>query len=409
VFLRLGFFIGDDTPFRRVRVLPPAARLDWRAGVLSVAGSYARSEASDMTRDAALDAYIDTFRGAVRRASAGDGSHVLPLSGGRDSRHILFELCARGIRPSRCLTLRNYPPRGSRDIEIAAELTHALDLPHEIVEEYPSRAAAELRKNVATHFCADEHAWFLSLADTLDGAGVTLWDGIAGDVLSNGHRLDPKRLALARAGRAEDLALSMLDEGLLRAVPRDTAQRLGRDAAVARLADEIRRHVDAPNPIGSFFFWNRTRREIALVPFGLWDRVGRVATPYLDPRVFDLLTALPAEMFIDRRFHADAIRRAFPQYAHLRFDNDSALPAVRRPERTPADARHYRRLLKESAAYVWRAPAPTYVRRAWVVARTAYWRMKGDFSDAQVMPGVLYLAQLETMSRWAGANGRAGA
>jgi hypothetical protein len=35
--------------------------------------------------------------------------------------------------------------------------------------------------------------------------------------------------------------------------------------------------------------------------------------------------------------------------------------------------------------------------------------MKGDFSDAQVMPGVLYLAQLETMSRWAGANGRAGA
>lgn len=402
VFVRLGFFIGEDTPFRGIRVMPPGGRLDWQPGSLRVEGSYACHELRAMDRTAALDAYIDVFGAAVARAAGDGGPHVVPLSGGRDSRHILFALARAGATPIRCLTLRNYPPRGSRDVQIASRLARELGLPHEIVEEAPSRVGVELRKNLITHFCADEHAWFLPLAVELEGSGVRLWDGIGGDVLSNGHRLDATRLALARAGRAEDLALAMADEALLRAIPLPAAARLGRDAAVARLTAEIRRHLDAPNPVGSFFFWNRTRREIALVPFGLWDGVGAVVTPYLDPAVFDLLTALPAEMFLDRQFHADAIRRAFPEYAHLPFDVDSALPVVRAPERSPADAPYYRRLFRETGAYVWGAPAGRYVRRTWLASRAAHWTLRRDYSDAALMPLALYLAQLETMSRWDG-------
>ncbi|HKV52186.1 MAG TPA: asparagine synthetase B family protein [Gemmatimonadaceae bacterium] len=401
VFLRIGFFVGEDTPFRDVRVLPPGGRLEWRDGVLSVEATYPRVRASTLTRAAAIDAYIEVFRDAVRRCGPGDQPNVVPLSGGRDSRHILFELCASGFPPERCLTLRNYPPRGSRDVVVATEIARAVGVTHELIEEIPSRASAELRKNLITHFCADEHAWFMALADRLSGQNVAVWDGIAGDVLSNGHRLEAPHLALARAGNIEELTQSLLDEGAMRIVPPAMAARWSREAAVARLTEELRHHLDAPNPIGSFFFWNRTRREIALVPFGLWNVAGSVRTPYLDPAVFDLLVSLPAEMFLDKRFHPNAIRRAYPEHAYLRFDTETGLRPVRAPNGTPEDAPYYRRLLRDSAAYVGGARRSRMVRRRYVASRAAYWYVRSDFSDTALMPVAIYLAQLDTVAQWA--------
>jgi hypothetical protein len=404
VFLRIGFFVGEDTPFRDVRVLPPGGRLEWFDGVLSVEATYPRIRASTLTRAAALDAYIEAFRDAVRRCGPGDQPNVVPLSGGRDSRHILFELCASGFPPERCLTLRNYPPRGSRDVVVATEIARAVGVTHELIDEVPSRASAELRKNLITHFCADEHAWFMALADRLSGQNVAVWDGIAGDVLSNGHRLEAPLLALARAGNIEDLAQSLVDEGAMRIVPPAMAARWSREAAVARLTEELRHHLDAPNPIGSFFFWNRTRREIALVPFGVWNVAGSVRTPYLDPAVFDLLVSLPAEMFLDKRFHPDAIRRAYPAHAYLRFDTETGLRPVRAPNGTPADAPYYRRLLRDSASYVGGARRSRMVRRQYVATRAAYWYVRGDFSDTALMPIAIYLAQLDMVAQWAASR-----
>lgn len=400
VFLRIGFFVGEDTPFRDIRVLPPGGRLEWHDGVLSIEATYPRVHAADMTRSAAIDAFIDVFRDAVRRADPGAYRNVVPLSGGRDSRHILFELCAAGHPPDRCLTLRNYPPRGTRDVVVATEIARAVGVTHELIEETPSRVSAELRKNLLTHFCADEHAWFMALADRLSKQDVAIWDGIAGDVLSNGHRLDASQLALARAGSIEDLARLMLDDGAMRMVPPAMAARWSRDRAIARVSEELRHHLDAPNPIGSYIFWNRTRREIALVPFGLWNAAGRVMTPYLDPSVFELLASLPAEMFLDKRFHPDAIRRAYPAHAYLRFDTETGLRSVRAPNGTPADAPYYRRLLREAGAYVAGLRRPRLMRRGWLVSRSAYWYVRGDFSDTQLVPFALYLAQLDSVSQW---------
>ena len=400
VFLRIGFFVGEDTPFRDVRVLPPGGRLEWSDGVLSIEATYPRVRASTMPRAAAIDAFIEVFRDAVRRAGPGEGRNVVPLSGGRDSRHILFELCASGHPPERCLTLRNYPPRGSRDVVVATEIARVVGVTHELVEETPSRASAELRKNLLTHFCADEHAWFMALADRLSGHGTTVWDGIAGDVLSNGHRLDAWQLALARAGNVEQLAHGMLDEGAMRMVPPAMAERWTREVAAARLTEELRHHLDAPNPIGSYVFWNRTRREIALVPFGIWNAAGRVVTPYLDPAVYDLLASLPAEMFLDKRFHPDAIRRAYPAHAYLRFDTETGLRPDRSPNGTPADAPYYRRLLRETGTYVARLRRPRLIRRSWLASRAAYWYLRGDFSDTQFMPFATYLAQLDGIAQW---------
>src|SRR6185312_13677606 len=145
---------------------------------------------------------------------------------------------------------------------------------------------------------------------------------------------------------------------------------------------------------------NRTRREIALVPFGVWNAAGRVITPYLDPAVYDLLASLPADLFIDKRFHPDAIRRGYPAHAYLRFDTETGLRPVRSPNGTPADAPYYRRLLRETGAYVARLRRPRLVRRSWLASRVAYWYLRGDFSDTQLMPFAMYLAQLDGVIQW---------
>ena len=38
VFLRIGLFLGEETPFRHIRCLPPGGRLRWRAGAIEISG-----------------------------------------------------------------------------------------------------------------------------------------------------------------------------------------------------------------------------------------------------------------------------------------------------------------------------------------------------------------------------------
>lgn len=341
VFLRLGFFLGEDTPLRAIRAVPPGAVFHWSPAGLVVRGRPPGwPETRHLDRAVALRTYQDLFAEAVRRRRP-EGPFALPLSGGRDSRHILLELCRQGFKPDLTATV-DLPQ--STDGHVAAAVAAELGLRHLRVAAPRPSPALERRKNVETHFCADEHAWILPLRDTLQGRCDTLYDGIGGDVLSAGLFLDPDALALFRrcsphaprgAPHAEcegytpppgttalaDLARTLFArEHPVPVVPRllnaEAARKLGEDRAVERLTAELRRHVDAPNPCGSFFFWNRTRREIALSPFSIFSRF-RVFVPFLDHDVVDFLTGLPAEMFLDHTFHDQAIAQAYPQWAHL--------------------------------------------------------------------------------------------
>jgi hypothetical protein len=109
--------------------------------------------------------------------------------------------------------------------------------------------------------------------------------------------------------------------------------------------------MDAPNPIASFFFWNRTRREIALAPFALLGGRAVVFTPYLDHHLFDFLSSLPLSLLDDQRFHSDTIAQAYPHASSLRYEDKGA------PE---SDARaHYQSFTRELALWdVVRRPSP---------------------------------------------------
>ena len=396
VFLRTGYFVGEDTPFRAIRVLPPNARLTWSNGQLHISGGLPLPPPRAMSRDEAIDAYTPLFREAVRRrlptGAPGEPELVMPLSGGRDSRHILLELVALGCRPSFCLTVRHHLPREDQDAELAARVAGALGLRQVLLDQTEPRYRAEQRKNLKTGFTSDEGTAFLALGDYLEayraGRPVTIFDGIAGDFLSDGRFLTERRLELLEAGRIADLADDLLPRpgqlpDLLQA---DLAGRLSREVALARLQAELERHLDAPNPIQSYIFQNRCRREIATFAFNFYSAEIDKRCPYLDHEVVDFLLSLPARVFLPPSFHADAINRAFPEHAAIPFET----PTVRRDER-------YRQellaLFAEIDAWLEREPS-RLLDRAKVRARMDE-HLAGGRTPALFTAHLIYALQLE--------------
>jgi hypothetical protein len=376
VFVRAGFFVGADTPFRAIRAVAPPI---------------APARPLDITRQAAVDGFIDLFRTAIKRRLP-RASVVIPLSGGRDSRHILLELRAAGHAPAACVTVRHFPPRANDDEVVARELCETLGIEHRVLDQPRNRAGLERRKNGLTHLCTDEHAHFVVLADHLRAHTQETYDGIAGDVLSQSGYLRPEvheRFARGDLHGVAEYVLSgydtMMSEAALATVlARPIGAALSRERALARLLTEVAAHAGAPNPTASFFFANRTRREIALAPYGLMRDL-TVYAPYLDRDLSDFLRALPATLVMDRALHTDAIARAWPQLARIPYERKG----MKTPDRGAARA-----FAAELAVAVGRDGLRGWVRRATVLPGLLATCLDGESARLWRAPLLMYLDQI---------------
>jgi asparagine synthase (glutamine-hydrolysing) len=392
VFLRMGTFVGDDTPFAAIRHVPPGARFTWREGHLDVGGQYLIARPRSLSRDAAVDGYVELFRIAIRRQATDPERIVVPLTGGRDSRHILLELCESGVRPRRCATTAAYPPGGDEDVTVAARVAAAVGVEHQVIAQPRSRYQAERRKNELTSLCTVEHAWVLPLADDLQGGGYTVYDGIAGDTLSQSQLFTTQRIEWYEQGKLAALAEDLLGaEGYLpRLLPAGLYQRVARPVGLERLRAELARHVEAPNPFSSFRFYNRTRRTVSLAPHGILAQVADVRAPYLDHELYDFLSSLPAALTVDRRFHTDAIARAYPRYADIPYEVKGARAAG-------SQRAHYHRLGAEVLRAAARPTRERFLLRTPLVARVMRAMVSPRCLSEVVSLGVLatYLFQIE--------------
>jgi len=331
IFLRLGTFLGDDTPFRGIRALPAGAVLEWEPGRFRIAGGPVLADPEPIDREEALGRYASLFSQSIERRVP-EGPWAVPLSGGRGSRHILFELLRIGRKPDFCLTVDF---RCTNDADVASEITRLHGLRHEVIRDPTLSVADELRANALTNFGNLETAWCLPMADRLKATVSAMYDGIGGDVLSAGLFLTPERVALARTGRFPDLADDLMqasgysEPALAGLLTRDWYHLMPRDAAKERVASALAAHARAANPIGSFLFWNRTRRQIALSTYALCRSIPQLFAPYVDHDLVRFLASLPADLVVDHEFHSETIRRAYPKLG--------AIPYARKnlPERFP--------------------------------------------------------------------------
>lgn len=392
VFLAVGYYVGDDTPFASIRALPPGSTLTWQRGDLSIEREEIRYRTAEMTREAAIDGVIAMARDAVARCRPDDGeSFMMPVSGGRDSRHILLELLRHGQRPAACVTVRQYPTDWGGDAPYAARLCAELGVAHRILEPGPL-VAAELRKNRLSSYGADEHAWYLPVVDALEGRTSRSYDGMGGGLLLHRDFMTRSVRRLQAAGRWDELAASLGKkdggrsrfETLLRPVQRSI---LTADRAAARIRRELERHVGADDPFLSFTIWNRTIREIALAPSSMLGSVTTVHTPLMDPDFVAFAAAIPAEL-ATTDLHDDAIVRAHPRTAGIPF----------LPRRRPYAGRAFMRGVGRDMLRLLRSDtAGSLVDRDRLAARAAIEMVTGGgwYAWGRRAALVTYLVQLE--------------
>ncbi|MFC5144779.1 asparagine synthetase B family protein [Streptomyces aureoversilis] len=405
VFLRMGFFVGEDTPFASVRALPPDARLRWSPGSFRLTSGQVVPSRRETGRARAVDDCVELFRQAIGRRMP-DGEYVLPLRGGRDSRHILLELARRGARPRLAVTTAEFVEHDA-DARIARHVAEATGTPHRIVPRPRSQLRAELVANRAQQMCTTEGAWLLPVSRSLDGRTPLTYDGLGAAALSHSPFLNLAReqpatggdaLALARwllmSGRRDRFLPALLDE---EGMARFSARR-----AADRLATELRRHTEAAFPLMSFYFWNRTRRAVAAHTCTLLGRGGRlpVRTPFLDHDLFDLLASLPPEVLIDGGFHTEVIRRAYPRHAHLPYADE---PTPHGPRFVWGRVRY----LTDTLAHVARHDRHWWHGCGGLLPRLLSRHGEGSGTRAvnRLLPFAVYLLQLDDLSRTSAAAG----
>jgi len=324
ILFRMGFHVGRDTVFRAIKAFPVGGCLSWSPGKLEIKERLPIVRPNTLSRSAAKDAYIELFRAAIRKRIVEGAPIHLPLSGGRDSRHILYELVAAGATPecytSPYATMQN-------DVVIAREVCAAVGVRHAEVAQPTALVTMELEKNIHTSFQATDHGWLWPLVQSIANSKAVAYDGIAGDVLSAGHFHDDENSALYRAGCLEDLAQRLAPKEGLALVPSRWRDAISASDPHPSLIRELLRYQNTPNPMMFFHLYNRSRRAVSVIIQGMLGRVMRaVFAPFLDRDVFDLLAGLPESMFADKMFHTEAIAQAFPGTAGIGYAKKTPIP-----------------------------------------------------------------------------------
>ena len=251
VFLRVGFYIGEDTPLKHIKVIPPDTSFCWSMGKLDVSGTHSfTARKQDLSFDDAVDKFIYLFRGSMQRRLPEGEDFVVPLSGGFDSRNILLELNRLKLKPKFCITSRKYGWGEDEDIDVAKILTDRLDIKHVIKEHDNPRIVDEINNINDTSFCADENAWTQSMVNYLKGKTKIVYDGLGFDMLASYVlRMDVAHCnELFRSGRFEELAKEIFfkypsKEEMLKLILKDKYyKRMSLECASRRIIEQLKKH-----------------------------------------------------------------------------------------------------------------------------------------------------------------------
>lgn len=323
VFHMLGFFIGGDTPFRAIKVLNGNLRWTPSSGLSISEHEIGRRDVIRTLKEAIAE-YDRLFATAIRRCGqALTHELVVPLSGGRDSRHILLEVVRQGLPLDHCLTFD--PSMGEEtdpDSFGARLVTERLQVPHRMIPALESRYRDQIITHGMAHLCTDEHVQYLAAYRYFRTQDCAIFDGIAGDSLSrNKSFTHPQMVAMIRNGQtreavdllvSENANITRLRESDITDLSPDFV--INVNEAKERIADSLNARTGSADPYAHFVFSERTRREISLAPNAMLSSARQVFAPYLDPDLVELCLSLPYDITKDGQFHDHVIASSFPDF-----------------------------------------------------------------------------------------------
>jgi hypothetical protein len=156
------------------------------------------------------------------------------------------------------------------------------------------------------------------MTEYMTGRVDSVYDGICGDVLSSDGFVKKWNDDLMQTGHFTEFADRLLDRiGLKKLVRPAIYERMRREEAIDYLTGALEEHAGTADPVNSFYIWHRSRRMINLAPYAVYSHIPHVFSPYSDHRLYDFLNTIPASLKIPGRVHNLAIKRTYPEYAHI--------------------------------------------------------------------------------------------
>jgi hypothetical protein len=325
LFLRLGFYLGDDTAFKNVKRSAGKLRvvLDENEFVIDCSRPKFKASAQSYT----LQHYQQLFTDALAKLTGCQLPLYVPLTGGKDSRHILLSSSQLRLPVKESYTTRVLSPHSNDDVSIAITLCQRLKVPHRIIASEQQLHNAEQHKNIRTSFETYDHFWINQVGQYMreKTPGLVL-DGFGGDVLSQSKIVTPQMHQCYQQQDWQALAeliapVNPYYDAYFRGKPEFSvsAERL-----VARLKSELLQFSDEPIPIKSFYFWNRSRRAIAISSFRQLNGNSQAFFPYMQAELFDFLMTLPEDLYFSQKFHASCIAQAFPDFSDIPYASNRA-------------------------------------------------------------------------------------
>lgn len=322
VFIRRLNFLGTDTPFKAIRCLPPSAQLTWNNGKLAIRQEPFRSKPLHLKRDAILEGIHELFAQSISRRLPTSDRFTVPLSGGKESRRILFELARQKHAPAFCVTAIHPPPRANEDAKVAAIIAERLGIRHRLVAPEWASWELEKHKNAMVDFLTPEHAWTIPMSRLLADAVDISYDGLNIDCNLFGET----RARLFAEGRLTALAKDFLGDSealLARILSPEACKLFSREKAVQRMTQELALHTDQACPTSSFLFWNRMCRAVAPVPYGILNAIETVHAPFLDKDYFDFVMSIPEPILVGGQVYREAISRSYPEFSDIPYADSS--------------------------------------------------------------------------------------
>lgn len=328
VFYRMGSFVDNDTPFLGVKVLGPAGRIKIESGRINISESYLWSQKSIAINPCGVfNQYRELFSEAIReiRPLCENGA-IIPLSGGRDSRHIFLEVLAQGINLKQVASSYFEPNNDfGGDVSTAMKLCSRADVELTITKNQVDWFSREKKKNYLTDFCTLQHAWYMGLVKELPAEGLLL-DGLAGDVLSKPHKarytLDIDEIfRLSDWDALTNCYLANTDSVIACFTP-EIAERLSINEAAKRLLPALKKFSKFNNPQMAFEFYCRSRRNTVLSSKCL-SSPHSVCYPYLNIKLFKYLSSLDPKDIPNNDCHTPVIIGSYPEFADIPFGDDS--------------------------------------------------------------------------------------
>lgn len=322
--LSSGVAHTDLTPFDGVRKLRPASLHTFSGSSMSVERYWefrGRGDLAGRTPDDLRKQLVEVMRSSVERRLSGSGEVFVSLSGGHDSRSVVGFLAEliddhRRVHP---FTYHHGPPVGDTDAGAGGAIAAQLGFRHEIVEAYRGDVLEVIAANAAAglgmaNYCQEVDAWkAVGPVMAASDRNVLFVAEFPGDA------------AKAKGGSPES-TLASVDVYPISTVEFFVSQldpeagdslRNGWENHYEQLRETAASHSEPRTAYDHLYLDQRLPntlmpwRECFQMPYV------RVANPYLDDDVVDLMLSLPVELRADKLLYRQAIAEALPDLFDL--------------------------------------------------------------------------------------------